>query len=74
MSSNPRTLTPEEQQKLIAAAIEAKKAAYSPYSKFRVGAALLTPDGRIITGANIENASYGKYHYPTDNRARRGLI
>ncbi|KAG8775530.1 hypothetical protein FRC12_001435 [Ceratobasidium sp. 428] len=54
-----RALTPDEQQKLIKAAIEAKKAAYNPYSNFRVGAALFTTDGRIITGANIENASYG---------------
>ncbi|RSK25623.1 cytidine deaminase [Bacillus sp. HMF5848] len=41
---------------------EAKKArenAYTPYSKFKVGAALRTKDGRIIKGANIENAAYG---------------
>lgn len=37
----------------------AKEGSYSPYSKFRVGAALLTPSGEIIKGANIENASYG---------------
>lgn len=39
--------------------ILAKQNSYSPYSKFRVGAAFLTPDGQLIKGANIENASYG---------------
>ncbi|KAJ4471427.1 cytidine deaminase-like protein, partial [Lentinula aciculospora] len=37
----------------------AREFSYSPYSKFRVGAALLTSDGTLIKGANIENASYG---------------
>ena len=40
-------------------AIEAAGMSYSPYSKFRVGATLLSEDGRIFTGCNIENASYG---------------
>ena len=39
---------------------QAKEGSYSPYSKFPVGAALLTTKGEIIKGANIENASYGK--------------
>ena len=43
---------------LALAAIEAMKKSYSPYSLFTVGAALLTKDGKIYTGANIENASY----------------
>ena len=44
---------------LIDKAIEASKNAYSKYSKFNVGAALLMNDGNIIIGANIENASFG---------------
>ncbi|MCF6466534.1 cytidine deaminase [Clostridium sp. Cult2] len=43
---------------LIKKALEAQKKAYVPYSKFRVGAALLTEDGEVYTGCNIEIASY----------------
>ncbi len=45
-------------QKLIERAKEARKLSYSPYSHFPVGAALLTKDGKVYLGANIENASY----------------
>ena len=41
------------------AAIEAMKRAYAPYSEFPVGAAALVDDGRIVSGCNVENASYG---------------
>ena len=44
---------------LIEKAIEAREAAYTPYSNFKVGAAVLTEDGTIYSGCNIENASYG---------------
>jgi cytidine deaminase len=44
---------------LVAAAIEAQKLAYCPYSNYPVGAAILTAQGEIITGNNVENASYG---------------
>lgn len=44
---------------LITKAIEAKKQAYVPYSHFRVGAALLTKSGKVYTGCNIENVSFG---------------
>ena len=45
-------------KELINKAIQAKKFSYSPYSKFSVGAALLTANGKIYTGCNIENASF----------------
>jgi cytidine deaminase len=44
---------------LRAAALEVAERAYVPYSHFHVGAAALVDDGRIITGCNVENASYG---------------
>jgi len=44
---------------LKSAAIEAMKRAYAPYSDFPVGAAALVDDGRIVSGCNVENASYG---------------
>ncbi|WP_394525233.1 cytidine deaminase [Paenarthrobacter nicotinovorans] len=44
---------------LEAAAKQAMENAYAPYSKFPVGAAALTDDGRIVSGCNVENASYG---------------
>ena len=43
---------------LIEEALEARKMAYTPYSKFKVGAALLTKDGKVYRGCNIENSSY----------------
>ena len=45
--------------KLVRAALRARQAAVAPYSKFKVGAALLTKSGEIISGANVESASYG---------------
>ena len=44
---------------LLKASITARETAYVPYSKFQVGAALLTRDGEVFLGCNIENASFG---------------
>lgn len=49
----------EQYQKLILAANKVKQNAYAPYSKFRVGAAILTKNGHIYTGCNVENSSFG---------------
>ena len=48
-----------ENKELILKAIKARELAYCPYSNFKVGAAALFEDGKIYTGCNIENASYG---------------
>ncbi|WP_216830048.1 cytidine deaminase [Alkalihalobacterium elongatum] len=48
-----------EKTKLMDEAMSAREKAYVPYSKFPVGAALLTKDGQVFKGCNIENASYG---------------
>ena len=46
-------------EELVEKAFEARNQAYAPYSKFKVGAAILLKDGTILQGANIENASFG---------------
>jgi cytidine deaminase len=55
--SSVEEMTPEDQA-LVAAALEAQKGSYSPYSDFQVGAALLLANGVIVKGANQENIAY----------------
>ena len=55
----PRRRPASEGSALMAAADRARHHAYSPYSRFPVGAAILLRDGRVVTACNVENASYG---------------
>lgn len=59
----------KKNQQLITFARQAMENAYAPYSKLKVGAAILTPDGNIYTGCNVENISY-----PCGNCAEAGAI
>jgi cytidine deaminase len=52
-------LAVQDRERLLASAREILQRAYAPYSRFKVGAAVLTQEGKIFTGCNVENASYG---------------
>ncbi len=62
MMDEHNRMEPQEEvtpEKLVEKALEAQRYAYVPYSEFHVGAAVLADNGRIYTGCNIENSSYG---------------
>ena len=62
-------LTAEQSSEMIRLALQARQSAYAPYSHYQVGAALLATDGRIFSGANVENAAY-----PTSMCAERVAV
>ncbi len=57
MSAKP--ISTQEREQLLSSARDALKRSYARYSNFRVGAAVLTEQGEVFTGCNVENASYG---------------
>lgn len=59
MEQKANVVTEKALEALFAQAVKASEGSYSPYSHFPVGAALLFADGSVVTGANIENRSYG---------------
>lgn len=59
MKASKQSLSRPQAMKLLRAAAQVSKNAHAPYSNFQVGAALLTATGAIISGCNVENASYG---------------
>ncbi len=67
---NSAALEQDQIDSLIDAAKDARKNSYSPYSKFKVGAAILTKSGRNIRGTNVENAAYG----PTNCAERTAIF
>lgn len=59
-----------DNKELVKLAIEARKKSYSPYSNFKVGAAILTKSGKVFTGCNIESAAYS----PTSCAERTAIV
>ena len=59
MQTSETGFTAELLQRMTAQAAEAAEKAYAPYSRYRVGAVLLLENGALVTGANVENGSYG---------------